>query len=227
MNSKSYFLSISATVIILNILIGLSAIFLVERIIPAINQILDDNAYSVNAVVEMMDTLSVSTEVNDNEEIFWNSFDNAKGNITIQNEGVLISEIRIAAKVYWKDPTQSKDKLVGYLTKLAQMNLKDMKQKKNKAERLGVTGSWALGFLILISLSIQLIFRSKFFGGLIVPLEQIFAVLKDYNEGNSLRRFVEQRTYLNDIRKIGIIINTILDQKLLNQNDKKKVSEKN
>ncbi len=48
MKAKSYFLNLSTTVILLNVVICLSAIFLVERIIPAINNILDETIYCKN-----------------------------------------------------------------------------------------------------------------------------------------------------------------------------------
>lgn len=223
MNAKSYFLNISVTVIILNILLGLSAIFLVERIIPAINQILDDNAYSVSAAVDMMELVAISElkSTDKLEEKFWTSFENAKQNITIKNERALISKIEVQAKTYWTDPSINRAHLTELLSQLAQMNLKDMTLKKSKAEQLGITGSWGLGFLLLISLSLQLVFRSKILSGLIAPLEQILSVVKDFKEGNSLRRFVEQKIYLSDIRRTGVIINSILDQKLLNDKVKK------
>jgi hypothetical protein len=59
---------------------------------------------------------------------------------------------------------------------------------------------------------VQLIFRSKILSGLIQPLEQIYKVLKDFTEGNDLRRFVEQKDDLMEIKKTGFLINSILDQ---------------
>ena len=92
------------------------------------------------------------------------------------------------------------------------MNLQDMQSKRQNAEALSITGAWGIGFLLIFSLIVQLIFRSKILSGLIQPLEQIYKVLKDFTEGNDLRRFVEQKDDLMEIKKTGFLINTILDQ---------------
>ncbi len=223
MKTKSYFLSLSTTVIILNILLGLGSIFLVERIQPAINKILEENAYSVSAAISMLEAISDHQEnllaeaQNQDAEpeaqiLFWDNFENAKKNITLANETKIIQEIEKTATLFWSGDVTQKPELKNLISELAHINLKDMQKKRKKAESLSITGAWGLGFLLIFSLVLQLIFRSKILSGMIEPMEQIYNVLKDFSEGNPLRRFVEQKDNLMEIKKTGYLINTILDK---------------
>lgn len=219
MKARSYFLSLSTSVIILNIIICLGAIFLVERIIPAINNIIDENAFSVTSSVNMLQTVSSADlisnpeDVQKNQVIFWTNFENAKKNITLKSEIEIINHIEFTAKDYWAGNKDMKANLTESLVQLANVNLKDMKKKELKAENISLTGAWAVGILLIFSVGIQLVLRGKILNGLILPLEGIASLLQDYKNGNSIRRFTDQRGHLNEIRQTGVLINNILDSK--------------
>lgn len=228
MKTKSFFLSLSNTVIVLNILLGLGSIFLVERIQPAIREILEENAYSVAASFVMLETISdfdgiatsnssdqnLSADSNDEPESqikFWDNFEKAKENITLKKEAKIVKDIEESATAFWAGDKDQRAELAALVSSLAKLNLDDMEKKGKLAESLSITGAWGLGFLLIFSLIVQLVFRSKILSGMISPLEQIYSVLRGFKEGNQLRRFVERKEDLLEIKKTGFLINTILD----------------
>ncbi len=217
MSARAYFQSLSSTVIIISIIIGLSAIFLLERIVPAIDDILQENVYSVSAAVGMLSVISSSRsggEDDQSREKFWEFFDKAKANITLQEEDLTISEISTLAKRYWNGEASVEDRenLTEQINKLAEINLKAMEAKDQAAQLMGLTGAWSLGFLLLISVGIQFLLRVKILSVLITPIEQILSVLSDFHSGNRMRRFVESKGVVEDVGKIGTLVNSNLDQ---------------
>jgi hypothetical protein len=216
MNARSYFLSLSSSVIIINIIIGLCAIFLVERILPAIDSILEENAYSVSTSLSLLENISASESEDFNFEksqaAFWVNLEKAKKNLTVDSEPEIINKIDFSAQKFWGGDKTAKIELTNYISELATVNLQAMKDKEKKAQFMSLTGAWGLGLLLLISVGIQLIQRTKILNGLITPQEHILWVLKDFNSGNFLRRFVEQKDNLTEIKQTGVLINSILDK---------------
>lgn len=217
MNVKAYFRGLSSTVIILNIVIVISAIFLVERIVPAIDEILQENAYTVSAAISMLNAISsvqASTSADEQQLMFWNAFEKAKANITLSDEKPVISEIQVKAKEFWQTPTNdvTKTDLSMLISKLAELNLQAMEKKDQQAQFLGLTGAWALGFLLIISVGIQLLLRMKILDSLIDPIERLYLVLDDFSSGKKMRRFTVQNTMVVDIKKIGTLVNKLLDR---------------
>lgn len=224
MKAKSFFLSLSTAVILMNVIIGLGAIFLVERIIPAMNQILSENAYSVTSAVNMLQSVSTANPVSaelaqpksnedlKNESFFWENFSNAKKNITLKNEVEILDHIEIAAKDFWAGQIELKRTLIDNLVMLSNVNLTDMKKKETKAKTISLTGAWGLGFLLLFSIGIQMILRTKILNGIIYPLENITSLLQDYKNGNKMRRYIDKKEDLPEIKKTGNLINSILDK---------------
>ena len=217
MNARAYFKSLSTTVLVINIMIGLSAIFLVERIVPAIDKILSENAESLGAVVEMLAEVARPVDeegTSDQSRNFWLSYEAVAQSSLSQREASLLQEIRDSAEAYWQaggGESQRRD-LVDKIQKLADRNFRAMSSQDRAAQRLGLTGAWTLGILLLLSLSIQFVLRAKLLESLIVPIEKLHSVLQDYSAGNKIRRFADNKYFSDDIRKIGKIINRHLDR---------------
>lgn len=216
MNARSYFLSFSTCVIILNVAIGVGAIFLVERIVPAIDDILSENVYSVSSAVAMLEAVAPiegeATSVQENQAVFWKNFEKAKENIILDSEKSVVANIELTAKDFWAGKVAVKKDLTSYIGELANINIQAMEVKDKEAQFLGLTGAWGLGFLLLFSIAIQLLLRSRILNSLIGPVEQLFLVVKDFNSGNTMRRFADHKSMLGDIKKTGALVNIILDQ---------------
>ena len=217
MNARTYFKSLSVLVIAISIVIGLGAIFLIERIVPAIDGILQENAYSVNAAVGMLD--SISSNVNDinaesNRERFWIEFKKAKDNITIEGEAELIDQIQGLAELYWLERTtnQQQVQLAGTINQLATTNMQAMEVKDKTAQTISLTGAWAIGLLLFLSIGIQFFFRFKTVSALVSPLEELLDILDNFSSGNRQRRCLDSRSSVLEIRKISYLINKLMDE---------------
>ncbi|MEZ4742909.1 MAG: hypothetical protein R3B45_10760 [Bdellovibrionota bacterium] len=203
---KSYFRLISNITIAINLLVGISAIFLVERIVPAIDEILQENVFSVQASMAMQ--VSISEE---DQKKFWESFDKAKSNITLKGEKEIVEEVKSLAEQYWAGASEMKVETIKKVGELSSVNLRAMDQKDEEARFLGLAGAWALGFLVMISIALQLIARGRMLIRLMDPISELISVLEGYHKGNRLRRFVGTDA-TNEVKNGGMLLNKILDR---------------
>jgi sulfatase maturation enzyme AslB (radical SAM superfamily) len=210
-NPKSYFRFISNVTIAINLVVGISAIFLVERIIPAIDDILQENAYSVQASIALQSSILLS-----DEEKFWTTLEKAKSNITLEGEQEIVDEIRVLGKSYWQEAQSAKEALIAKIEDLSTVNLRAMDEKEKEASFLGTAGAWSLAFLVVSCTALQLIARRKVITLFIEPILELITVLTTYYQGNRLRRFSNPDA-TDAIKDAGLILNKILDRDLSNQ----------
>ena len=166
MNARSFFKNLYFAVISISVIIGLTAIFLVERIVPAIDEIVKENAYSVESSINMLDAISANDhhqKSNSLEDKFWSAFQDAEKNITLEQEAAILHSIKNLAVLYWSGSSteQDREELSEKITSLAKLNLQDMKAKDSQAQFMGLTGAWAMGLLLLFSVGIQIYFRNN------------------------------------------------------------------
>ena len=204
--SRSYFRVFSTLTILLNLIVGIGAISLVERIVPAIDEILRENSFTVAAAASMHEAVLLSQE-----EKFEKALTFAQSNVSIDSEKELLAELAALGKDYWAGNLDKRPQLSEKITELSTLNLKKMNEKEDKARLLGLSGAWALGFLIVVAIVLQLILRARIIDSQMEPISDLLAVLRDYSEGNSLRRFRNSNAG-NEIQKGGRILNDILDR---------------
>lgn len=217
MNAKTYFRYLSTTTIFINLLLGLGSLFLIERVIPAIDDILSENAYSISIATEMQEIVfqSVADQKVAPElaEIFWQVVDRAENNVTVPGEKQIIDEIKIFGKRYWEGDSESLILLTENMRQLININLNSMNEKNRTAKSVGLAGAWALGFLVLASLLLQLILRKLIFSNLMEPTAQLLAVIRDYSSGNHMRRFQSNDAF-EEIKDVGHLLNRLLDENM-------------
>ena len=217
MSARSFFRFFSTFTVGVGFLVGLGALYLIERIVPAIDEILNENAYSVSSVLQMQESLLIATKESNNRDLedeFWKAFQNAQSNVTIEGETHLLSEINALAISYWKGDPSQLPSMALKLKQLADLNLSAMKEKNRQAKTIGLGGAWALGFLILFALIVQLSLQKRLFDSLIDPATDLFTVILDYKAGNPLRRFSGSQNVAKEIRQTGDRLNQILDENL-------------
>ncbi len=217
MSANNYFRFLSTSTIVINLIVGIGSLYLIERIIPAIDEVLNENAYSVSSVLKMQETLLLQAstkESKENQKVFWEAFENAKSNVTIDGEEKVIAEIEVLAKEFWQGQTTTLPQLSQKLTYLSDLNLSTMNNKSSQAKSLGLAGAWALGFLILLTLALQLSLRRKMFDSLILPATSLLSVITDYSFGNYQRRFSSTSETSHEIKRTGEVLNKILDENL-------------
>lgn len=216
MNSQSYFRFVSTVIILINLFVGIGALYLIERIVPAIDEILKENAYSVSSAVLMQESLNSSNNGNSQKkEQFWQAYEKAKSNITIKGEEELILEIKNLGEAYWNGSESSLNSLSQKVVLLAEMNLHEMNKKNTNARAIGLAGAWALGFLVLISLIIQLILRKRLFLSLIQPTTNLIAVINDFVSGNYQRRVPHDNDASNELKNASAQLNKLLDRNMI------------
>ncbi len=204
--SRSYFRVFSTLTIILNLIVGIGAISLVERLVPAIDEIMMENSFTIAAAASMHEAVLLAQQ-----EKFEKAITFAQSNVTIQGERPVLNQIAALGKEYWAGNIDKKSELSEKITELSTINLKKMNEKEDKARLLGLSGAWALGFLIVVAIILQLILRSRIIDTQIEPISDLLSVLRDYSEGNSLRRFRNANAG-NEIQKGGQMLNDILDR---------------
>lgn len=217
MNAKTYFRYLSTTTIFINLLLGLGSLFLIERVMPTIDNILTQNGYSISIGVELQEIMFQSVgEHNTSPElaaIFWQVVQRAEAAITIPGEQQIIDEIRIHGKKYWDGDFSSLISLTDNIRQLININLNAMNEKNRTSKAVGLAGAWALGFLVLASLLLQLILRKLIFSNLMEPTSQLLAVIRDYSNGNNMRRFQSADAF-EEIKDVGHLLNRLLDENM-------------
>jgi hypothetical protein len=204
--SRSYFRVFSTLTILLNLIVGIGAISLVERLVPAIDEILRENAFSVAAAATMHEAILLSQQ-----EKFEKALTFAQSNVTLDSEKPVLTDIAALGTEYWAGNLEKRSQLSEKITELSAINLTKMREKEDKARLLGLSGAWALGFLIVFAIVLQLILRSRIIDTQMEPISDLLSVLRDYSEGNSLRRFRNSNAG-TEIQKGGQMLNDILDR---------------
>lgn len=203
---RAYFRIISSMTIAINLIVGVGAIFLVERIVPAIDEILQENAYSVQASMLMQIAIGEA-----NETKFWESFKKAKSNITLSGEQEIVDSIELQAKQHWSGASGVGVEVVRKIGELSSLNLEAMDKKDQEARFLGLAGAWALGFMVVISIALQLLARGRVLVRLMEPVSELISVMNDYQKGNRLRRFASAEA-TDEVKGGGLLLNKILDR---------------
>lgn len=217
MKSRTFFRNLTFTVLLLNIFIGIGALFLLERIVPAIDSILRQNVASVSSTLTMLSALSSAPHAEsglNSEKVFWEAFEKIDAKAALEPEKKLLDDIRRKAEAYWAKPEPSLNHgdLSAQISTLAELKLQTMALKKDQARRLSLSGSWALGLLLILSVCIQLFMRARIIENLIEPIEQLHRVLNSFSLGRRMRRFSVHNAMVTEIKKIGVLVNDLLDR---------------
>jgi hypothetical protein len=213
MDSKTLYKSLSRVSILLNLILCLGAVFLVERLVPAVSSILRQNSDSIQASSIMLETLalvSYSRENPEQEKQFWYAMNLAKSSIAFKAEVEVLAKIDKLAVKYWAGEFEVKQDLLFAIRELLVLNVEDMKTKQRKVRKLGLGGTWALALVLILLVGFQLFFRQRIFTTLVNPVGELCLVLKEYYNGNKLRRFYSADAS-KDIQEAGRLLNDLLD----------------
>ncbi len=223
MNAKSYFRYTANLIIAINLIIGLSSIFLVERLLPAVRDILDDNATSMHAILDMGEALARHNEqgkwANTESEVFWQAVKKLEKNISFAEEQYLLADIKELGEQYFSGSLYLKADLSAKINEFARLNLDDIATKDKKIHFQGTSGAWTIGFLALISVILQLIFKSRIISIFMDPLSDFLLSIREYCGGNLLRRFNNPHAS-EELKDTGRLLTVILDENM----DKRKLN---
>lgn len=216
MNAKSYFRYTSNLIIAINLIIGLSSVFLVERLLPSVRDILDDNTNSMHAVIDLQEALNRSGDgpwTNPEIEVFRQIIKKLEHNISFTEERYILEEIKSLGEKYFSGSVLVKSTLIDKINEFGRLNLNDIAAKDKKIHFLGTSGAWAIGFLALLSILFQLIFRARILSQIMDPLSDFLLSIREYCNGNLLRRF-NNPLASQELKDTGRLLNVILDENM-------------
>ncbi|TXD34464.1 HAMP domain-containing protein [Lujinxingia vulgaris] len=195
----------------LQILTSLGAIGLLSRMAPAIEQIIEENSYSIIAVEEMLVILG-NTPVNDEDrERFDEAFTRASTNITESGERPAIHTIERYHQAALRGDAQARAETTSALSELARINHDSMARMDERAKRMGISGAWAAMILGVISVFLGLVFARRLLHRIVEPAEDFQATARAFTSGDLLRR-VHLDEPPPEFKDTARCINTLLDE---------------
>ncbi|RDV38790.1 HAMP domain-containing protein [Bradymonadaceae bacterium TMQ3] len=195
----------------LQILTSLGAIGLLSRMAPAIEQIIEENAYSIIAVEEMLVILG-NTPVSDEDlERFDEAFTRASTNITETEERPAITTIERYHQAALRGDSQARAETTAALSELASINHDSMARMDERAKRMGISGAWAAMILGVVSVFLGLVFARRLLHRIVEPAEDFQATARAFSSGDLLRR-VHLDEPPPEFRDTARCMNTLLDE---------------
>jgi hypothetical protein len=196
------------------VLTSFGAIALLTRMSPAIERILAENVYTIEAAEEILAVVA-SEEIRPDEprnlERFQEALRRLKSNITEPGEGPMIEIIeRDGPEAITGNPAAVAS-TVDALRKLTSINHGAMRRAGAEAKRLGAAGAWAAVLLAVAGFSVSLIVARRLRQRILDPLAEIYEVLESGQQSNKYRR-----CYTTDVpfqvRHLLESVNALLDR---------------
>jgi len=168
----------------LQLLTPLAGISLLGRMSPAVERILEENAYSMEAVEEMLAALAASGDA----EAFGEALERARSNITETEEVALVRAVSARAPLALEGDDEARAEVVSDLRELGEVNRASMRRADDQARRLGLAGAWAMALLGFASFIVSLVVNRRIESRLIAPVVEVDAVLASVRGGDAFRR---------------------------------------
>jgi hypothetical protein len=219
MNLRREVIAAFAALIVILLLTSLGAVGLFARMSPAIEKIIQENGYSLEACERMLAVLAEASASSDPvpEDLRTRSarFDAAlaaaRNNVTEPEETPLIELIESAAPRALSGDAAALSTTVEAVRSLADINRNAMKRVDREARRLGTAGAWSAVFLGLLGFAIALYVVERLLQKIVKPLAELQSVLASAMSGDRTRRCTPG-TAAPDIEFVKSSFNTLLDQ---------------
>lgn len=211
--------------VVLNLVLAFGSIGLLARMAPAVEQILQENVYSIEAAEVMLAELAeVESPVLPPEvqERIRQALDDARLNVTEPEEQQAIRDLAEELQKANAGVAGSRQRLVNGLRLLIQINRDAMRSAGRKAERLGRAGAWASVLIGLISFLLSLIVLSRFDNRFLRPLVDLYEVLESAQQGNRLRRCRPAQAS-REVVQVTQLVNKLLDDRLRAPNTDRRI----
>lgn len=216
MQLRREFLIGLGTLVMLNVLFAFGAIGLLLRMSPAIERILQENVYSIEATEEMLSLLVESARQSSRDvtlQQFEQALQRARNNVTEAEEIPVLQTIQQHYRAAIGGDERAVGTLVRALQRLIHINQSVMEATGKEAQRLGFAGAWVAVLVALVSFMISLIVVHKLEERVVNPFVEIYRVLQSVLAGNPYRRCREIDAP-EEIKRVLISVNVILDERL-------------
>lgn len=216
MQLRREFLVGLGTLVTLNILFAFGAIGLLLRMSPAIERILQENIYSIEATEEMLSLLVQSSRQPSRDmtlQQFEQAWQRARNNVTEAEETSVLQTIQQHYRAAIGGDEQAVGTVVRALQRLMHINRSAMEATDEEAQRLGFAGAWVAVLVALVSFVISLMVVHKLEGRVLNPFVELYRVLQSVLAGNPYRRCREIDAP-EEIKRVLNSVNLILDERL-------------
>ena len=198
----------------LNLLMAFGSIWVFIRMAPAIEVIIEQNERSLQACETMLASLAVAdrqkTDIIPLKASFAEALKNAQNNITEENEPAALEAIDQDYAGAFDGNFAAKTRTVDAILLLGEINREAMVRADKKARQLGNAGAWGVVFMASAVFLTGMLFLRALKKNLVMPLEEIDAVLTAHQSGDTMRRCAGTRLP-KDIRRIFNNVNAFLD----------------
>jgi len=190
----------------------LAAVGLFARMAPAIERILTDNEFSVNAADDMLAVLAEcpGTAPCNQEDSFRHALARARTNITEEAERPLTDAVERDAPLALAGDSQARSRVLGALRELAEINRASMVAADAEAKRLGTAGGWAAVLLGVSAFAVALVFGRRLHRRVVGPASTLERVARAACNGD-LKRRVHVTQSAAELEAIGVGLNQLLD----------------
>lgn len=168
--------------ILLVVLVAGSAIILLQRMSPAIGQILEENVASEEAVEEMLATLAeasssgtgASSDTAERQRArFDDALDRARDNVTEPEEPALLEAIHLHENAAFAGDAAARATVVQNLRQLGAVNRASMHRSDVAARRLGLGGAWACTLLGVVGFGFGALILRRLRRRIELPIEDL------------------------------------------------------
>ncbi|RAL21553.1 hypothetical protein DL240_11895 [Lujinxingia litoralis] len=210
MRVRTEITSLLIALLTLQIMTSLGAIGLLSRMAPAIEQIIEENSYSIIAVEQMLVILGDAPVSQAERDRFDEALARANTNITEPEEAPALQTIEAHYQAALIGDVQARSETIAALSELASINHSSMADMDERAKRMGISGAWAAMILGVISVFLGLVFARRLLHRIVEPAEGFQATARAFNAGDLLRR-VHLDAPPPEFDETARCLNTLLD----------------
>lgn len=170
------------------VLTSVGTVALLGRMAPAIERIIAENVYSLEAAEEMLAVVASGATDHSARQRFEAALLRAEGNVTEDRERQALGVLREQRAWFFAGDPAARSAVVEALRTLGQANRAAVIRGDEEAQRLGYASAWAAVFLGAISFAWGLLAIRRARRRLIDPLHEVAAVLENARTGDRYRR---------------------------------------
>jgi hypothetical protein len=196
------------------VLTSFGAIALLTRMSPAIERILAENVFTIEAAEEILAVVAseeISPDEPRNFELFQEALQRLKRNITEPGEAPVIEIIEREGPGALAGNPAAVTSTVDALRELTAINHGAMRRAGTEAKRLGTAGAWAAVLLAVAGFSVSLMVARRLRQRILDPLAEIYEVLQSGQQANRYRRCYTADAPFQ-VRHLLESINALLDR---------------
>lgn len=198
------------------IVTALSAIVLLTRMSPAVRDILERNASSIQASESMLMALSVPVSTDAErawqQRAFEQSLARGRANVTEDTEVEHLDAIAQLYEPAFAGELNARRELVSHLDALAAINHEAMRRTDHEARALGRAGAWAAVFLAIAGFFASVMIVRRLVQRIVEPVHELHDTALAWQRGDPHRRCVSREQPL-ELEELAVVVNALLDER--------------